>query len=40
MNAPGPVSEAQLKELNIALRRAPGSERGSNPSARPNEDNN
>ena len=37
MDAPGPVTEAQLKELNIALRRAPGADRGSNPATRPSE---
>jgi len=40
MDAPGPVTEAQLKELNIALRRAPGADKGSNPAARPSEGNN
>jgi aspartyl-tRNA synthetase len=36
MDAPGPVSEEQLKELNISLRRPEG-ERGSDPAARPGE---
>jgi aspartyl-tRNA synthetase len=40
MDAPGPVSEEQLKELNISLRRSPESERGSDPAARPGEGNN
>jgi aspartyl-tRNA synthetase len=40
MDAPGPVSEEQLKELNISLRRRPESERGSDPTARPGEGNN
>jgi aspartyl-tRNA synthetase len=40
MDAPGPVSEEQLKELNISLRRRPESERGSDPAARPGEGNN
>ncbi len=40
MDAPGPVSEVQLKELNIALRRAPGSDKGSNPATHPSEGNN
>ena len=39
MDAPGPVSEEQLKELNISLRRPEG-ERGSDPAARPGEGNN
>ena len=39
MDAPGPVSEEQLKELNISLRR-PEVERGSDPAARPGEGNN
>ena len=39
MDAPGPVSEEQLKELNISLRRPEG-ERGSYPEARPGEGNN
>ena len=39
MDAPGPVSEEQLKELNISLRR-PAGERGSDPAARPGEGNN
>jgi aspartyl-tRNA synthetase len=37
MDAPGPVSEEQLKELNISLRRRPEGERGSDPAARPGE---
>jgi aspartyl-tRNA synthetase len=40
MDAPGPVSEEQLKELNISLRRRPGGERGSDPASRPGEGNN
>jgi aspartyl-tRNA synthetase len=40
MDAPGPVSEEQLKELNISLRRGPEGERGSDPAARPGEGNN
>jgi aspartyl-tRNA synthetase len=40
MDAPGPVSEEQLKELNISLRRRPRGERGSDPAARPGEGNN
>jgi aspartyl-tRNA synthetase len=40
MDAPGPVSEEQLKELNISLRRRPERERGSDPAARPGEGNN
>ena len=40
MDAPGPVSEEQLKELNISLRRRPAGERGSDPAARPGEGNN
>jgi aspartyl-tRNA synthetase len=40
MDAPGPVSEEQLKELNISLRRRPEGERGSDPAARPEEGNN
>ena len=40
MDAPGPVSEEQLKELNISLRRRPEGERGSDPAARPGEGNN
>jgi aspartyl-tRNA synthetase len=38
MDAPGPVSDEQLKELNIALRRRP--EGGSDPASRPAEGNN
>ena len=37
MDAPSPVSEAQLKELNISLRRAPQADKGSNPATRPGE---
>jgi aspartyl-tRNA synthetase len=37
MDAPGPVSEEQLEELNISLRRRPEGERGSDPTARPGE---
>jgi len=40
MDAPGPVSEEQLKELNISLRRRPEGDRGSDPAARPAEGNN
>jgi aspartyl-tRNA synthetase len=40
MDAPGPVSEDQLKELHIALRRQPAGPQGSNPAARPSEGNN
>jgi aspartyl-tRNA synthetase len=40
MDAPGPVSEDQLKELHIALRRQPAGPRGSDPAARPSEGNN
>ena len=41
MDAPGPVSEEQLKELHIALRRRPPTgEIGTDPSARPDEGNN
>jgi len=40
MDAPGPVSEEQLKELNISLRRRPEGARGSDPAARPGEGNN
>jgi len=39
MDAPGPVSEDQLKELNISLRRSPEGERGSDPVSRPREGN-
>jgi aspartyl-tRNA synthetase len=39
MDAPGPVSEVQLKELNISLRRRPEGERGSDPASRPGEGN-
>jgi aspartyl-tRNA synthetase len=39
MDAPGPVSEEQLKELNISLRRRPEGERGSDPASRPGEGN-
>ena len=40
MDAPGPVSEEQLKELHISLRRRPEGERGSDPASRPAEGNN
>jgi aspartyl-tRNA synthetase len=40
MDAPGPVSEEQLKELNISLRRRPEGERGSDPASRAGEGNN
>jgi aspartyl-tRNA synthetase len=40
MDAPGPVSEEQLKELNISLRRLPEGERGSDPASRTGEGNN
>jgi aspartyl-tRNA synthetase len=40
MDAPGPVSEEQLKELNISLRRRPGGVSGSDPASRPGEGNN
>ena len=40
MDAPGPVSEEQLRELNIFLRRRPEGERGSDPASRPGEGNN
>jgi aspartyl-tRNA synthetase len=40
MDAPGPVSEEQLKELHISLRRRPEGERGSDPTAEPGEGNN
>ena len=40
MDAPGPVSEEQLKELNISLRHRPEGERGSDPASRPGEGNN
>ncbi len=40
MDAPGPVSDEQLAELNISLRRRPEGERGSDPAARPGEGNN
>jgi aspartyl-tRNA synthetase len=39
MDAPGPVTEEQLKELHISLRRRPEGEPGSNPAARPGEAN-
>ncbi len=39
MDAPGPVTEDQLKELHISLRRRPEGEPGSNPAARPGEAN-
>ena len=40
MDAPGPVSDEQLKELHISLRRRPEGERGSDPASRPAEGNN
>ncbi len=40
MDAPGPVSEEQLKELNISLHRRPEGVRGSDPASRPGEGNN
>jgi aspartyl-tRNA synthetase len=40
MDAPSPVSDGQLKELHISLRRSPEDERGSDPSSRPGEGNN
>lgn len=40
MDAPGPVSEEQLKELHISLRRRPEGERGSDPASLPGEGNN
>jgi aspartyl-tRNA synthetase len=40
MDAPGPVSEDQLKELHISLRRRTEGERGSDPTSRPGEGNN
>jgi aspartyl-tRNA synthetase len=40
MDAPGPVSEEQLKELHLSLRRRPEGERGSDPASRPGEGNN
>ena len=40
MDAPGPVSEDQLKELHIALRRPPGGPQGSDPATDPSEGNN
>ena len=40
MDAPGPVSEEQLKELHISLRRRPEGHRGSDPASRPAEGNN
>jgi hypothetical protein len=39
MDAPGPVTEDQLKELNIALRRPPAGKGGTNPASRPSEGN-
>ena len=39
MDAPGPVSEEQLKELHISLRRSPEGEPGSDPTVRPSEAN-
>jgi aspartyl-tRNA synthetase len=40
MDAPGPVSEEQLQELHISLRRRPEGERGTDPASRPGEGNN
>ncbi|WP_119067875.1 aspartate--tRNA ligase [Rubrobacter indicoceani] len=40
MDAPGPVAEAQLKELNIALRREPEGDVGANPASTLAEGNN
>ena len=40
MDAPGPVSEDQLKELHIALRRRPENPQGSDPASNPSEGNN
>ena len=40
MDAPGPVSDQQLRELNISLRRRPEGERGSDPATRPSEGSN
>ncbi len=40
MDAPGPVTEEQLKELGIALRRPPKGREGSNPASRPGEGDN
>ena len=40
MDAPGPVTEDQLKELHIALRRRPSGPQGSDPASRPSEGNN
>jgi aspartyl-tRNA synthetase len=40
MDAPGPVSDEQLKELHISLRRRPEGEQGSDPASRPAEGNN
>ncbi len=40
MDAPGPVTEDQLKELHIALRRRPEGQTGSDPSTDPGEGNN
>ena len=40
MDAPSPVTEEQLKELHIALRRPPEGREGSNPAARPREGDN
>ena len=39
MDAPGPVTEDQLKDLHISLRRRPEGETGSNPAASPGEAN-
>jgi aspartyl-tRNA synthetase len=40
MDAPGPVSDEQLRELHISLRRSPEGERGSDSASRPREGNN
>ncbi len=37
MDAPGPVAEEQIKELNISLRKRPKDATGSNPASRPSE---
>jgi aspartyl-tRNA synthetase len=39
MDAPGPVTEEQLKELHISLRRRPEGQPGANPASRPAEGN-
>ncbi|MDP9454610.1 MAG: aspartate--tRNA ligase [Actinomycetota bacterium] len=40
MDAPGPVTEEQLKELNIALHRSREGKQGANPASRPSEGDN